>query len=120
MDKMETPNELKKLKFIYGLNDRELEILFYLAKTKKELNADELSEKLNISRACIMNYIKKLENKGLLLRRRDSRVTRKGKPAYVYYVDSKKIKERIVEDIDELVANVRKTLIKNYEEVPRI
>jgi len=35
----------------------------------------------------------------------------------VYYVDSKKIKERIVEDIDELVANIRKTIIKTYEEV---
>jgi len=66
-----------------------------------------------------MNYIKKLENKGLLLRRRDSRTTRKGKPAYVYYVDSKKIKERIVEDVDELVANAMKTIIKIYEEVPR-
>jgi len=35
MDKMETPKELKKLEFIYGLNERELEILFYLAKRKR-------------------------------------------------------------------------------------
>ena len=111
MDKMEIPKELKKLEFIYGLNDRELEIFLFLAKTKEKLNADELSEKLNISRACIMNYIKKLENKGLLLRRRDERVIRKGKPTYVYYVDSK-IKERIMKDIDELVKNVKKVIAR--------
>lgn len=113
MEKMETPKELRQLAFIYGLNDRELEILLFLAKTRQEMNADELSERLKISRACIMSHIKKLENKGLLLKRRDTRISRKGKPAYVYYVDNKKIKEKIEEDVNELIANVRKIITKN-------
>ncbi|QIW23938.1 HTH domain-containing protein [Sulfolobus sp. S-194] len=113
MEKMEIPKELKPLTFIYDLNERELEIFLYLAKTKEQLNADELSEKLNISRSCIMGYIKKLENKGLILKKRDVRTIRRGKPQYLYYVDNTKVREKIVNDIIELAVEVRKSFI-NY------
>ncbi|BFH73985.1 helix-turn-helix domain-containing protein [Sulfurisphaera javensis] len=113
MDKIDIPKELKPLSFVYDLNERELEIFLYLAKSKKELNADEISEALDISRSCIMGYIKKLENKGLLLKKRDVRITRRGKPQYVYFVDNKKVKEKILEDIIELTYELRKSLA-NY------
>lgn len=110
MDKMEIPKELKPLIFFYDLNERELEIFLYLAKTKRELNADELSETLKISRSCIMGYIKTLENKGFVLKKRDIRVVKRGKPQYVYFVNNEKIKEKILNDIVELMYELRKSL----------
>ncbi|AHC51511.1 TrmB family transcriptional regulator [Sulfolobus acidocaldarius SUSAZ] len=103
----------KLLEFIYGLNEKEVQLIFRLLYSDTKLNIEELAEEFKVSKALISKSLSELANKGLIEREKVSNEGRKGRPIYVYYVDREQLFKRINRDLEELVqASIAK--LKEY------
>ncbi|AAY80569.1 helix-turn-helix domain-containing protein [Sulfolobus acidocaldarius] len=103
----------KLLEFMYGLNEKEVQLIFRLLYSDTKLNIEELAEEFKVSKALISKSLSELANKGLIEREKVSNEGRKGRPIYVYYVDREQLFKRISRDLEELVqASIAK--LKEY------
>lgn len=98
---------------MYGLNEKEVQLIFRLLYSDTKLNIEELAEEFKVSKALISKSLSELANKGLIEREKVSNEGRKGRPIYVYYVDREQLFKRISRDLEELVqASIAK--LKEY------
>jgi len=106
------------LKFCYDLSETDALILFELLKGG-EYTVDDLTQKLNLSKATINRGLAKLVELGFVSRTREKR-SKVGRPRYRYYVaDLEAVINRIISDFEECAKSFKEALKKLLEEIKR-
>ena len=91
------------------LTKTEFKIIKYLMTIKKKLNSQEISNKLNIGLSTSQRAIKRINDKGLIIK--SQRNLKKGGYVFVYSIKEKAIfKEKTLEIIHNWVAKVEKEI----------
>jgi predicted transcriptional regulator len=104
------------LKFCYDLSETDALILFELLKGG-EYTVDDLTQKLNLSKATINRGLAKLVELGFVSRTREKR-SKVGRPRYRYYVsDPEAVIKRIITDFEECAKSFKEALMKLLEEI---
>jgi len=94
------------IKFLYGLSDRDIEILKLLLKSQNPLTMEEISSKLNITKSVVNKSILNLEKKNIIIKEKIE-TSKKGRRAYTYKVDSNYINKKLLVDLDQLMKDLK-------------
>lgn len=106
------------LKFCYDLSETDALILFELLKGG-EYTVDDLTQKLNLSKATINRGLAKLVELGFVSRTREKR-SKVGRPRYRYYVSSPEdVIKRIIEDFEECAKSFKEALTQLLKEIKK-
>lgn len=94
--------------FLYGLSRSDVEILHVMMSKGAKMSTEDLAEELKVTKASISKSINNLLYKGLIGREKvtDSE-KRKGRPAYLYWVDRESLYGKITEDMEKLTEEVK-------------
>lgn len=98
------------LAFIYGLSKSDVEVLQVIINKRGKITTDELASTLKVTKASISKSINNLLYKGLIFREKLEEEKKKGRPSYVYWVDTEILYKKIAEDLEKLVNNVKQGL----------
>ncbi|PVU78404.1 TrmB family transcriptional regulator [Sulfolobus islandicus] len=94
------------IKFLYGLSDRDIEILKLLLKSQNPLTMEEISSKLNITKSVVNKSILNLEKKNIIIKEKIE-TSKKGRRAYTYKVDSNYLNKKLLVDLDQLMKDLK-------------
>lgn len=98
------------LAFLYGLSKSDVEVLHVIMSKKGKISTEELAETLKVTKASISKSINNLLYKGLIMRDKIEEEKKKGRPGYVYWVDTEYLYKKIAEDLEALVNKVKENL----------
>lgn len=96
------------ISFLYGLSRSDVEVLHTIMCKGGKISTEDLAETLNVTKASISKSINNLLYKGLINREKvadDEK--RKGRPAYVYWVNKEELYERVVADVEKLYQTMK-------------
>lgn len=100
--------------FMYGLSRSDVDILHLLLESKDKLDADEIAEKLKVTKASVSKSLNNLLDKGLIERdKAEENEKRKGRPSYVYWVDKDKLFAKLEKDLEKLALSMKEGLEKH-------
>lgn len=100
--------------FLYGLSRSDVEVLHVLTCKGEKMSTEDLAEALKVTKASISKSINNLLYKGLINREKVTEdEKRKGRPAYVYWVNKEELYERVIADMISL-ANTMKNDFKAH------
>ena len=100
--------------FMYGLPKSDVEVLHLLLENKEKMDADEIAEKLKVTKASVSKSLNNLLEKGLIERdKSEAEQKKKGRPSYVYWVDKEKLLMKLEKDLEKLVATLKEGLEKH-------
>ncbi len=106
------------LKFCYDLSETDALILFELLKGG-EYTVDDLTQKLNLSKATINRGLAKLVELGFVARTREKR-SKVGRPRYRYYINNpKEVIDRIISDFEECAKSFKDALRQLLKEIEK-
>ncbi|AKA72703.1 winged helix-turn-helix transcriptional regulator [Saccharolobus solfataricus] len=94
------------VKFLYGLSDRDIEILKLLIKSQSSLTMEEISSELNITKSVVNKSILNLEKKNIVIKEKVES-SKKGRRAYTYRVDVNYLTRKLVTDLDQLIKDLK-------------
>ncbi|QXJ31721.1 helix-turn-helix domain-containing protein [Saccharolobus shibatae] len=94
------------VKFLYGLSDRDIEILKLLIKSQNALTMEEISSKLNITKSVVNKSILNLEKKNMIIKEKIE-TSKKGRRAYTYKVDTHYLSKKLLVDIHQLMKDLK-------------
>jgi len=94
------------LKFCYDFSETESLIMFELL-DKPPVTIEELSAKLNLSKATVSRALAKLYSMGFLTRVRKTDEDKIGRPKYLYTASSQAVKEKLKKDLERCSELVR-------------
>jgi len=96
------------LGFVYGLSESDVRVLHYLMETRKKATIDELSSELKVSKASISKSLKSLHEKGLVKKDKlMEKENKKGRPSYVYWVETEELYAKVIKDLEEVVSALK-------------
>lgn len=91
----------KVFSFYYGLSEREVNVLLYLAKNGAK-TVEDLEKELGLSAQLINKYLVHLYEKGFIKRTKDT-TNKVGRPRYIYFVQNlEELKQRIATEIRQI------------------
>ncbi|BFI74702.1 helix-turn-helix domain-containing protein [Sulfurisphaera ohwakuensis] len=100
--------------FMYGLSTSDVEVLHLLMESKEKLDADEIAEKLKVTKASVSKSLNNLLDKGLIERdKAEGAEKKKGRPSYVYWVDKDKLIYKLEKDLEKLASSMKEGLEKH-------
>ena len=100
--------------FMYGLSRSDVEVLHLLLESKEKLDADEIAERLKVTKASVSKSLNSLLDKGLIERdKSEEEQKRKGRPSYVYWVDKDKLYNKLEKDLEKLAVTIKQGLEKH-------
>ncbi|BAB65849.1 helix-turn-helix domain-containing protein [Sulfurisphaera tokodaii] len=100
--------------FMYGLSTSDVEVLHLLMESKEKLDADEIAEKLKVTKASVSKSLNNLLDKGLIERdKAEEAEKKKGRPSYVYWVDKDKLIYKLEKDLEKLASSMKEGLEKH-------
>ncbi|AWS00721.1 MarR family transcriptional regulator [Metallosphaera hakonensis] len=100
--------------FLYGLSRSDVEVLHTLTCKGSKMSTEELAEALKVTKASISKSINNLLYKGLINREKVTEdEKRKGRPAYMYWVNRDDLYDRVIADMEKL-AETMKNDFKNH------
>jgi len=97
--------------FMYGLSKSDVEVLHILLQNGK-MTTDDLSQKLNVTKASISKALNNLLDKGLIQREKApaEKEERKGRPNYIYWVEKERLYKKLEADLEKLAGTVKDAL----------
>ncbi|WP_338603368.1 helix-turn-helix domain-containing protein [Sulfolobus tengchongensis] len=101
-----TANVFSVIEFLYGLTDRDIEILKLLIKSQTPLTMEDISKELNITKSVVNKSILNLEKKGIIIKEKMD-VSKKGRRAYTYRTDFESLSKKVINDLDQLVKGLK-------------
>ncbi|BFH73892.1 helix-turn-helix domain-containing protein [Sulfurisphaera javensis] len=100
--------------FMYGLSRSDVDVLHLLLESKEKLDADEIADKLKVTKASVSKSLNNLLDKGLIQRdKAEESEKRKGRPSYVYWVDKEKLYLKLEKDLEALATIMKEGLEKH-------
>lgn len=102
------------ISYIYGLGASEVQV-FHLLMENGKMTADEIAERLGVSKASVNKALNTLSNKGLIEKEKVEE-KRRGRPTYLYTIRKDYVGKKIEEDAISLIYNVRETIKKLLSE----
>ncbi len=99
--------------FMYGLSKSDVELLHMLMREGK-MTTDDIATRLNVTKASISKSLNSLIDKGLVEREKvQSEDKRKGRPNFMYWVDSERLYSRLNADLEKLLTNLKMSIQKS-------
>lgn len=98
---------LDLVKFCYDFSETDIAILFELV-DKEPKSIEELSEKLNLSKATVSRTLAKLYSMGFISRIRKPGEEKVGRPRYLYVTTSQAVKQKMKKDLERCSELVRR------------
>lgn len=103
--------------FMYGLSRSDVDVLHLLLESDQKLDADEIAEKLKVTKASVSKSLNSLLDKGLIERDKSAEdQKKKGRPSYIYWVDKNKLYMKLEKDLEKLAGNIKEGLEKHISE----
>ena len=100
--------------FMYGLSRSDVDVLHLLLENKEKMDADQIAEKLKVTKASVSKSLNSLLDKGLIERdKSEEDQKRKGRPSYVYWVDKDKLYTKLEKDLEKLAGTIKEGLEKH-------
>jgi predicted transcriptional regulator len=94
--------------FLYGLSRSDVEVLHVMMCKGRKMSTEDLAEELKVTKASISKSINNLLYKGLIGREKvNDEEKRKGRPAYLYWVDRESLYEKVTDDMEKLTEAVK-------------
>ena len=94
-------------KFCYDFSETDVIIMFELV-DKEPKSIEELSEKLNLSKATVSRTLAKLYSMGFISRIRKPGEEKVGRPRYLYTTTSHTVKQKMRKDLEKCSELVKK------------
>jgi len=100
--------------FMYGLSRSDVDVLHLLLENKDKMDADQIAEKLKVTKASVSKSLNSLLDKGLIERdKSEEDQKKKGRPSYIYWVDKNKLYAKLEKDLEKLAGTIREGLEKH-------
>ena len=100
--------------FMYGLSRSDVDVLHLLLENKDKIDADQIAEKLKVTKASVSKSLNSLLDKGLIERdKSEEDQKKKGRPSYIYWVDKDKLYAKLEKDLEKLAGTIREGLEKH-------
>jgi len=100
--------------FMYGLSRSDVDVLHLLLENKDKMDADQIAEKLKVTKASVSKSLNSLLDKSLIERdKSEEDQKKKGRPSYIYWVDKDKLYAKLEKDLEKLAGTIREGLEKH-------
>jgi len=100
--------------FMYGLSRSDVDVLHLLLENKDKMDADQIAEKLKVTKASVSKSLNSLLDKGLIERdKSEEDQKKKSRPSYIYWVDKNKLYAKLEKDLEKLAGTIREGLEKH-------